>query len=111
MLAEGITRAILSGQLVAAALMECRPDVAKVGAIYNSLLEKNILSELRAGRFLANLLYHHPRIRNAAFRLRGQRLCDFVTDVVTGARSYRDALNRPASYLKFLGLWPSRPRD
>ena len=109
-LAEGITHAILSGQLAAAALAEGRLDVAKVGSIYQALLEKHILGELRAGRFLANLLYHHPRVRNAAFRLRGQRLCDFVADVVMGERSYRDAVNRPASYFKFLGLWPSRPR-
>jgi hypothetical protein len=62
---------------------------------------ETILRELPAGRFLAKFLYHHPRIRNGAFRLGGQRLCEFVTDVVTGARSYRDAVNRPSSYYKF----------
>jgi geranylgeranyl reductase family protein len=102
--AEGITHAIVSGQLAAAALTEGGLDAAKVGHLYQSLLEKNILGELRAGRFLANILYHHPRIRNGVFRLNGQRLCEFVTDVATGESSYRDAVKRPSSYFKLLGL-------
>jgi geranylgeranyl reductase family protein len=101
--AEGITHAILSGQLAAAALAEGRLDAARVGPIYQSLLEGNILGELRAGRFLARILYHHPRIRDGAFRLNGQKLCEFVTSVILGEASYRDALKRPSSYLKFLG--------
>ena len=109
-MAEGISYAIQSGQLAAAALSECRLDVANVSHCYQSLLEKHILRELRAGRFLAKFLYHHPRIRDGAFRLGGQRLCEFVTDVVMGGRSYSDAVNQPSSYLKWLGLWPSRPR-
>lgn len=106
--AEGISHAIQSGQLAAAALAESRLDVARAGAIYQSLLEKHILGELRAGRFLARFLYHHRRIRNGAFRLGGQRLCEFVADVVLGERCYRDAVKRPSSYLKLAGLWPSR---
>ena len=101
--AEGISHAILSGQLAAAALTEGRLDVAKVGAIYQSLLEKNILGELRAARFLARMLYRHPRIRNGVFRLNGQALCEFVTQIIMGESGYREALKRPASYLKFLG--------
>jgi geranylgeranyl reductase family protein len=109
-MAEGISYAIQSGQLAAAALSDCRLEMAKVSHCYQSLLEKHILRELRAGRFLAKFLYHHPRIRDGAFRLGGQRLCEFVTDVVMGERSYRDAVTRPSSYLKLAGLWPSRPR-
>ena len=107
-LAEGITHALQSGQLAAAALAEGRLDVGKVSQIYQSLLEREILHELRVGRFLAKLLYHHPKIRHGAFRIGGQRLCEFVTDVVMGERSYRDAVSQPSSYLKLLGLWRSR---
>jgi geranylgeranyl reductase family protein len=110
-MAEGISHALHSGQLAAAALAECRLDVAKVSHTYQSLLEKHILRELRAARFLAKFLYHHPKIRNGAFRLGGQRLCEFVTDVVMGGSSYRDAVSQPASYLKLLGLWRSRSRN
>ena len=90
-LAEGISHALQSGQLAATALAECRLDVAKVSHCYQSLLEKHILPELRAGRFLAKFLYHHPKIRHGAFRLGGQKLCEFMTDVAMGERSYRNA--------------------
>jgi geranylgeranyl reductase family protein len=65
---------------------------------------EDILRELRAARFLARILYRHPRLRDVAFRFNGQRLCEFVADVVMGDRSYRDALKRPANYFKLLGF-------
>ena len=102
--AEGISYAIQSGQLAATALAECRLDVSAVASRYQSLLEENILRDLRAGRFLANILYHYPRLRNLAFRWQGQRLTDFVAAVVMGERGYVDALKKPASYLKMLGF-------
>jgi flavin-dependent dehydrogenase len=102
--AEGISYAILSGQLAATAVTEGRLDVAKVAPIYQGLLEANILGELQAGRFLANILYRHPRIRDGVFRLDGQRLCDFAVRVILGEEGYRQALRRPANYFKLLGL-------
>ena len=108
--AEGISHAIQSGQLAAAALADGRLDAARVAPLYQSLIEQNILGELRAGRFLARLLYHHRHLRNGAFRLGGQRLCEFVADVVLGERCYRDALRRPSNCLKLLGWWPSGSR-
>jgi geranylgeranyl reductase family protein len=101
--AEGITHALLSGQLAAGALIESGFDVAKVDSLYLSKIQP-ILDELRAGRFLAKLLYHHPRLRSAAFRLNGRRLCEFVADVVSGERCYRDAVRRPSSYFKLFDL-------
>jgi len=101
--AEGITHAILSGQLAAAALMEGRLEPGRVAPIYQSLLEKHILGELRAARFLARILYRHPRICNAAFRWHGQKLCEFVTQVIMGESTYCEALKKPANYLKLLG--------
>jgi len=101
--AEGISHALLSGQLAAQALIETCMDVTKVSATYQALLERHILGELRAGRFLARILYHHPRIRNAAFRLHGQRLCEFATKVIMGEARYLDSLKRPSSYLKLIG--------
>lgn len=102
--AEGISFAIQSGQLAAAALAECRLDAARVSACYQSLLEKHILRELRAGRFLAKILYQHPCVRQAGFALAGQKLCEFVAAVAMGERSYLEALKRPFSYLKLIGL-------
>lgn len=103
-LAEGISHAILSGQLAATALAESRLEVGRAAAMYQSLLEEKVLRELRAARFLARILYHYPRIRDSALRLSGNKLCEFVTGVVMGERSYYDALRKPASYLKFFHL-------
>ena len=102
--AEGISSAILSGQLAADALSDGQFDVSQVSRRYNTLLEGALLGELRAARFLANLLYNHPRLRHWAFRRQGRRLTNFVADVVMGQRSYRDALRSPASYWKMLGV-------
>ncbi len=100
--AEGISYAWQSGQLAAEALAESRLDAATAGTRYQVLLEKNILRDLRAGRFLAKVLYNCPRLRNAAFRWQGQRLTDFVAAVVMGERNYADALKSPANWLKML---------
>jgi len=100
--AEGITHAIWSGQLAAAALVEGRLEPGRVGPIYQSLLEKHILGELRAARFLARLLYRYPRIRNGAFRWRGQKLCEFVTQIIMGERGYCEAMKKPANYLGWI---------
>ena len=101
--AEGISHAVQSGQLAATALTEGGMDEVRVASIYQSLLEKHILGELRAARFLARILYRHPRIRNAVFRLNGPKLCEFATKVIMGEGSYRDAMKRPSSYFKLLG--------
>lgn len=103
-LAEGISHAILSGQLAATALVESRLDAGRVAALYQALLQERILRELRAARFLARILYHYPRIRDGALRLSGNRMCEFVTGVVMGERSYYEALRKPGSYLKFFHL-------
>jgi geranylgeranyl reductase family protein len=104
--AEGISHAVRSGQLAAMALADCRLDVFQTGKLYQSLLETEILRELRAGRVLANVLYNYPRFRNWAFRVRGRELSNFVADVVMGERNYTSALTKPSSYLKMFG-WMS----
>lgn len=90
--AEGISYAIRSGQLAAAALVEGDLDVSRVSRRYDSLLQSSILGELKAARFLANFLYNYPRLRNWIFRRKGKRLTEFVADVAMGERSYSDAL-------------------
>src|SRR5262249_11118541 len=101
---EGITYAILSGQLAAKALCEGNLDVSQVCRRYDALLRRNILGELKAARILGNWMYNYPRLRCWAFRRQGKRLTDFMTDVVMGERTYRGALKSPTNYLKMLGL-------
>ena len=102
--AEGISHAIISGQLAARAVSEGNLDVSRVGERYDSLLRTTILGELRAARFLANFLYNCPRLRNWIFRRKGKRLTDFVADVVMGEASYSEALKAPSSYLRMFGF-------
>jgi geranylgeranyl reductase family protein len=102
--AEGISYAIRSGQLAATAIADCRLDVSTAGKRYQSLLETEILRELRAGRVLAKALYNYPRLRNWAFQVKGRKLSEFVADVVMGEWNYASALRKPSSYLKMFGL-------
>jgi geranylgeranyl reductase family protein len=103
--AEGISHALGSGRLAAEAIGASPADVAAVGRRYQALLEKNILADLRAGRWLAKFVYHRTRIRHWAFRCQGPRLTNFVTDVVMGERGYQAALQDPRNYLKMLRFW------
>lgn len=101
--AEGITHALLSGRLAARALIEGNLSAGAVEHLYCRLLEEEILSELRAAGRLARFLYGHPAPRHLLFRSHGQRLCERVTDIMTGKRRYGDfdlSLGSLARYLK-----------
>lgn len=100
--AEGISHALLSGRLAAQAVAEAGPDAADVEGRYTALLEEHLLGELRAARWLAQFVYHHPRWRRLAFRWQGRRLINFLTGVVMGERGYQAALKNPVNYLKLL---------
>ncbi len=102
--AEGISHALWSGRLAAEAMASQQLDPARVGPHYQALLERHILADLRAARWLARLIYHAPRLRHWAFRHQGARITNFAADVVMGQRGYQAALRDPRSYLKLLGL-------
>ncbi|TKB89082.1 MAG: geranylgeranyl reductase family protein [Nitrospira sp.] len=116
---EGISFAIRSGLMAAQSLIDGRFEEESVRSEYTRSLTETILPELRAGRWLARLLYDFPRIRSWAFSRQGQRLCEAVTDVMAGKRTYRDLVFTPRALLKHLtphcfkrsGYRPARPRD
>ncbi|NOU10905.1 MAG: geranylgeranyl reductase family protein [Nitrospira sp.] len=116
---EGISFAIRSGLMAAQSLIDGRFEEASVRSEYTRSLAETILPELRAGRWLARLLYDFPRIRSWAFSRQGQRLCEAVTDVMAGKRTYLDLVFTPRALLKRLtphcfkrsGYRPARPRD
>ncbi len=101
--AEGISAAIQSGLWAASAIVENRANEAAARRAYRSLMETTLLADLRAARVLARGLYDFPRVRGWLLARHGQRLSEFVTDVVQGKRRYRDAVRRPGSYLKLFG--------
>jgi len=92
--AEGISLAARSGWFAAEAIhgaWAAGLDPRRVGAAYTRLL-RPMLADLRVGRWLARLLYDHPRARAWIFRRRGQRLVEAITDVFLGVRTYRGSL-------------------
>jgi flavin-dependent dehydrogenase len=100
--AEGISHAIASGQIAARALLGGRLEPGAVARDYRRGLECEILRELRLARPLAQLLYHHPRLRRLVFRRAGKSICPAITDVIVGQSSYRRLLGSPANYFKLL---------
>jgi flavin-dependent dehydrogenase len=103
-MAEGISYAIMSGQLAARAITEGNLETSRVGGRYDSLMRDSILGELKAAKFLANFLYNYPRFRNWVFRRSGTQLTDFVAGMVMGKRTYSGALKAPSSYLRVFGF-------
>lgn len=116
---EGISFAIRSGLMAAHSLIDRHLEEESVKHAYARSLAETILPELRRGRRLARLLYDFPRARSWVFSRQGQRLCEAVTDVMAGKRSYRDLAFTPRTLLKFLTpqrftrseYGPAQPRD
>jgi len=88
---EGITSAILSGQMAARALIDGNFDEHRVGKFYERAIRERILSELRLAGMLAKLIYQ-PKIRNPFFRYFGEGFINAVMDVFVGTRTYRQLL-------------------
>ncbi len=99
---EGISFALRSGQSAAQSLIEGNLDEQAVHAKYTCSLAESLMPELRAGRLFARLLYDFPRLRSWAFVQQGQRLCEAVTDVMTGTRTYRDLILKPQTLINLL---------
>lgn len=116
---EGISFAIQSGLMAAQALIETHLEEESVRQAYAHALAETILPELRTGRWLARLLYNWPRTQSWAFSHYGQRLCEAVTDVMAGKRTYRELAFNSRSILKLLtpnwlrrsAYKPARPTD
>lgn len=100
--AEGITHAIQTGQLAAQAILQGRFEANAAAAQYQSSVEKSIVPELNPARALAWVLYRHSRLAGWLFRRQGKALCELMTDVVMGKRTYHGLLRSASSYNKLL---------
>lgn len=98
--AEGITAGILSGQLAARAIVEGECEPRNVQRRYRATLQAGLLKELRIARWLARVLYDHPKLRAGLLKRHGQRMSELITRIVTGETTYSAALSRPGNYLK-----------
>jgi geranylgeranyl reductase family protein len=100
--AEGITHALLSGQLAAQAILQGDFDETKVADSYQREVSARILKELRLARLLANGLYMKPWFRNPVMRWFGHSFCEAMTNVITGSRTYQELLLNPTKYVKLV---------
>ncbi len=86
--AEGISNAILSGRLAAQSIVESNKNPEQAAALYHAKLEETILPELRTGVKLAKVFYEQEKIRNILIKKFGQPLCEAMTDIFMGDRTY-----------------------
>ena len=90
--AEGISNALLSGELAALAIVENFQDEAAASNAYQGLLDKQILSDLGSSSFIAFICYAQPAIRNMLLKKYGQKGCEILTDIFMGKKSFPDDL-------------------
>ena len=86
---EGITFAIMSGQIAAKALLDGDLDKIRVYQYYSWAINNQLLPELRLGRILARFVHQHPQKASFMFRFLGQRFAEHYVDVYHGpAKSF-----------------------
>ena len=90
--AEGISNALLSGELAALAILENFQDEAAASNAYQGLLDKQILSDLGSSSIIAFICYAQPAIRNMLLKKYGQKGCEILTDIFMGKKAFPDDL-------------------
>ena len=96
--AEGLSHAILSGQLAAKALIEESLNSDKVQNNYMKSLDQRILSELKYARFLSSFFYQKTWLHSSLMSRFGQDFCEAMTSVITGEKTYKELLLNPKRY-------------
>lgn len=86
--AEGISNAILTGVMAAESIIEAALDSKKSEEIYQEKLSEVLLPELKTGVYLAKLFYENEKARHFLMKYYGQRMCEEMTNVFMGERSY-----------------------
>jgi geranylgeranyl reductase family protein len=106
---EGISWALLSGELAARAIVEQPTDPEAAGRLFGASLRREVLSELAVARRLARLLYGAPRLRAAVFRRAGQPMAERIADLFIGDETFRSSTLRPGRWLRLAGHLLARP--
>ncbi len=87
--AEGISFAIRSGQIAAAALIDAQLDEGEAASLYESHLADEVLIELSAGRKLARILYSSGQAREWMMKHYGENMTQAIADMYLGKRCHR----------------------
>ncbi|MDD5218281.1 MAG: geranylgeranyl reductase family protein [Candidatus Omnitrophica bacterium] len=107
--AEGISPAVISGYYAAESLLHANFDQDAATDLYQQNVEKNLFCDFRTKQLLAHLFYGAPALRNYLFRHHGQRLCETVTDIQLGEKSYPSFPAILKILAKMFLLKPSKP--
>jgi geranylgeranyl reductase family protein len=99
---EGVSAAIESGELAAAALTRGRLQPDPVKSYYEGALRKRILNDLRWSRFVSRLAYDHRKTKSLLFRMCGQQMCETMTDIIFDRHTYRSVFSNPLTYLRMV---------
>lgn len=99
--AEGISIALHSGALAARAIIE-NTLPREIERAYSRSTQREITSELRIARVLAHVLYARPKLARTLFARSGQALCEAMTDVSFGTRTYSSLVADPRNWLRML---------
>ncbi len=100
--AEGITSAVLSGQLAAEAIVEGNLEEEIISSLYNQKIEKNFYTELKAGLFLSNAFYNYDKLRVVLMKRYGVKFCEIIADIISGEKKYSNLIKDPFNYLKLV---------
>ena len=92
--AEGISNAIFSGVMAAEALIEGGLDSKLSAEIYNEKLNESLIPELKTGVRLSKLFYENEKIRNFLIKKYGNKICEAMTQILTGERTYPKDVNK-----------------
>lgn len=86
--AEGITNAILSGNMAAAAIIESNLNAELAEKLYIEKLEDGFLPELRSAFKLSKLFYENEKIRNFLIKKYGERISQKMIQIMMGESKY-----------------------
>jgi geranylgeranyl reductase family protein len=103
--AEGISNAMYSGKLAAAAIIDGKLNSSEVAHLYQNKLEEKLLPELKTGRILAEVFYRQKWLQKIIIKNYGEKFSDAMADIFIGKRSYpTDAKKTAKKYLKKLKI-------
>ena len=97
--AEGISWAIKTGQLAASSIINYYNNHLKVVKKYKEDIE-NVYKEIKAAKFLSNVVYGPLALRKFIFKHYGNRLSELLTEVITEKKKYSEIVKNPINYLK-----------
>jgi flavin-dependent dehydrogenase len=103
--AEGISFAVLTGQLAARAIIDGAMNGGSVRRSYHAALRRRVISELRVARLYAKVLYGSMGGRENILRQYGAGVAQVLVDVFSGATTYREALATPNLLRQLRAVW------